>query len=470
MKQDLIQDVHTDESSSNASYLTSLLTKTLLFSASEENSNYLIDWFEFLSSVEPLRHSIGGGLITHLLMKLLPDEIVKKAKKKSETLRSSPEDDHIVSNGNQGKLSERDYWCALYAGGTQIDDNALLWALEELKLREPDSTGTSPILYLTLSDSYLFLTETLTDEKIREHLLSQNGRQFTIPIYKGKDIPSYETLISLLPLEIIGCFLCMPNQRHNFSRWGKEFIENMCSILQDGETDLNHVEETQFVVNEEVLQKWAKQNMEVFKQLADQYLTVISHPSQYYGPLRNFTDTVFRLLLRFEPNMAIRYYRQWNAVNCMTQYEATNFLYQLWQVEFYKHPEHRQFRQELLEECQNDEEIMFMTIAALAGGGKEELWNLVTHEFLKSHYAKERNLGVSILPWFGTDDAVELLENLKSNDKSWWVRNHAAWAYEIAQQERSCREVYRETLQTRDLFRISAVFEQMIPALSPTAK
>ena len=66
-----------------------------------------------------------------------------------------------------------------------------------------------------------------------------------------------------------------------------------------------------------------------------------------------------------------------------------------------------------------------MTIAALAGGGKEELWNLVTHEFLKSHYAKERNLGISILPWFGTNDSIELLENLKSNDKSWWVRNHA---------------------------------------------
>ena len=42
--------------------------------------------------------------------------------------------------------------------------------------------------------------------------------------------------------------------------------------------------------------------------------------------------------------------------------------------------------------------------------------------------------------------------------------------YEVAQQERSCQEVYREALQTSDLFRISAVFEQMKPALSPTAQ
>ena len=54
--------------------------------------------------------------------------------------------------------------------------------------------------------------------------------------------------------------------------------------------------------------------------------------------------------------------------------------------------------------------------------------------------------------------------------QAWWVRNHAAWAYEIAQQERSCREVYKEALQSRDLFRISAVFEQIRPALTPTAK
>ena len=113
---------------------------------------------------------------------------------------------------------------------------------------------------------------------------------------------------------------------------------------------------------------------------------------------------------------------------------------------------------------------MFMMLAALAGGGEEELWNLVTEEYLASPYAKERNLGVSILPWFGNDKAIEELKQLESEDTSLWVREHAAWAYEVAQQERSCREVYREALQTRDLFQISAVFEQIKSALSPIAQ
>ena len=133
-------------------------------------------------------------------------------------------------------------------------------------------------------------------------------------------------------------------------------------------------------------------------------------------------------------------------------------------------PKHVQLRRTLLEECQSDENIMFMTIAALAGKGKEELWNLTTQKYLKSHYAKERNLGVSILPWFGSDEVIELLDQLKSDDPSLWVRGHAKWSYEVAQQERSCRTVYREALQTHDLFRISAAFERIKPAMSPTAR
>ena len=111
-----------------------------------------------------------------------------------------------------------------------------------------------------------------------------------------------------------------------------------------------------------------------------------------------------------------------------------------------------------------------MTLAALTEGGRDELWSLVKDEYLASHYAKERNLGISILPWFGTCEAINELKRLKSDDQSQWVREHATWAYEVAQQERSCQEVYRKALQTRDLFRISAVFEQIKPALSPIAR
>ncbi len=86
-----------------------------------------------------------------------------------------------------------------------------------------------------------------------------------------------------------------------------------------------------------------------------------------------------------------------------------------------------------------------MTLAALAGGGEGELWNLVTQEYLESNSAKQRNLGVSILPWFGTCEAIKLLDQLKSEDLSQWVREHATWAYEAVRnyQQFRCPELPR---------------------------
>ena len=471
MRQRLVQDVQMDNSSSDTVYLTSLLTETLLFSASEE---HLTDWFEFLASYEPLRISICYEPMPRLLEKLLPDSIVRLARQKLKILRSSSSGDLSLSSGESKEFSEEEYWCMLYAYGPKVEANTVTCALEELKLRKPDSTGTFPILSLALSGPNQFLAGTLANKKIQGHLFSQNGKRFVIPIYEGEDVPSYDTLMSSLPLEIVGSFLCRPDRQDNLSRWGKELMEQKFSILQGTEGDSNSVEERQFGINREVLEIWAEQNESDFLQLTNEYLTMLSKSPRYSQALGDFTDAILCLFLRFQPDEAMKYYRQWSTENFRTVYSThygiSTFVVQLWQVEHCNSLEHRHFRRELLEECLNDEEIMFMTLAALAGGGEEELWNLVTQEYLVSPYAKERNMGVSILPWFGTYEAINLLDRLKSNDPSQWVLEHTAWAYEVAQQERSCRVVYREALQTRDLFRISAVFEQMEPALSPTAR
>ena len=472
MKQRLVQDIQADNSSSDTIYLTSLLTETLLFSASEEQ---LTDWFEFLSSHGPLRRAIDYLPMPDLLKELLPKSIVGLAQQKLETLRCAPSNGQNQPFNEAKEFSEEEFWCMLYAYSVQRDENTVKYALEELKVREPDSAGTFSMLQLALSDPKRFLDEMLIDEKIQHHLFSDNGKRFIPGTYdKGENVPSYEVLNRFLPPEIVGSFLCSPDRRGDLSRWGKELIRWLCSVLQDNEEDFDYNSEVRFLVDTRVLRTWAEQNTTDFSRLADEYLTELSKSPWYGQALSHFTDAVRCLLLRFQPDKAIEYYRRWKTESFKTviptQYGIETFLDQLWRVEDCNLSEHRDFRRELLEECLNDEEIMFMTLAALAGGGEVELWNLVTQEYLQSPYAKERNLGVSILPWFGNDKAIDELERLKSDDSSLWVREYATWTYEVAQQERSCREVYREALQTRDLFRISAVFEQIKPALSPTAR
>ena len=478
MKQRLVHGIQADNSSSDTIYLTSLLTETLLFSASEEQ---LIHWFEFLSSHGPLRSAIDHLPIPDLLKKLLPESIVKLARQKLETLQSALSNGQNLPVSEAREFSEEEFWCMLYAYSVQISEDTVMYALEDLKMREPDSTGTFPMLRLSLSDPKLFLDEILIDEKIQEHLFSDNGKRFIIRVCDvGKDVFSYEVLRSYLPPEIVGSFLCSPDRRDDLSRWGRNLMAYMCSILQGAAGDPNSVDEGRFEVNREVLQVWATHNTTNFSRLAMEYLDLLSKSGWYSRGSYDFIDNILCLLLRFQPTTAMRYYRQSKAKGSRTIFYTysgvESFFAQLWRVEDCNLPEHQDLRRALLEECLNDEEIMFMTLAALAGKGEEELWNLVTEVYLASPYAKERNLGVSILPWFGNAEAIEGLEGLKSDDSddsddsSLWVREHAAWTYEVAQQERSCREVYREALQTRDLFRISAVFEQIKPALSPTAR
>ena len=472
LKQRLVQEIQRDNSSSDTIYLTSLLTEILLFSAPEDK---LTDWFEFLALHEPLRISICSELQRSLLEELLPEPIVRIAQQKLESFQSSSFDNQDLPSSESKEFSEDDFWFTLYTYGIRNNKNTVKWALEDLKTREPDLERTLPILRLALGDSNQFLAETLTDEKVREHLLSKHGKKFILPVYDGEDnVPAYDTLKLLFPLEIVGYFLCVPNRQDDLSRWGRELMEWLCSILQGTEGDFDSVRELGYTFSQEAFESWAGQNKIDFLQLTDEYLTRLSKSPRYYQALWNFTNTILCLLLRFQPDRAVKYYREWNPEGSktvyLTHYGVETFFVQLWQIEDCNLPEHHHLRCELLDECLNDEEIMFMTLAALAGGGEDELWNLVTQKYLVSPSAKERNLGVAILPWFGTCDAIKELKRLISSDQSKWVREHAAWAYEVAQQERSCREVYWKALQTCDPFQISAAFERIKPALSPTAQ
>ena len=453
-------------------WLTSLLTEILLFSATEE---MLTDWFNFLAVYEPLRYSVCYEPLSDLFKKLLPKSIVRLVRQKSETLRSSASDDQPLSNDESKEFSEEEFWNWIYLWASDNDEDVATWALENLKRRKSDGhTITFYSIWKATLDANLFLSEILIDEEVRKHLFLKEGRFFSTPIYEGENSYSYEDLVDVLPQEVVGSFLCSPKRWADLSRWGKELMGRICSSFQGNNTNCNSIEDLRFMVNRKVLRIWAEQNTTDFLQLANEYFALLSKSGWYCRGLYDFMDTILCLLLRFQPDRAMNYYHRLKTEGVRTIFflydGVETFFPQLWRIEECRLPEHRELRRKLLEECLNDEDIMFMVLAALAGGGQEELWNLVTQEYLASPYAKERNLGVSILPWFGNDEAIEKLEQLKSDDPSQWVRGHAWWAYEVAQQERSCREVYREALRTHDLFRISAVFEQIKPALSPTAR
>ena len=206
---------------SDIAWLIHLLTESLLFCAPDD---VLADWFTFLASQEPLRISICYESLPYLFDKLLPTSIVDLAQQKLEEFRSSSHENHNLSNNESEEFSEEKFWCTLFAYGSEVEEKTVEYALEDLKMRKPDSTGTFPMLRLAYSDPKLFLDETLIDENIQKHLFSQNGRKWIIRTYDGNDVPSYEILRSFMPSEFVGSFLCAPEQCGDLSRWGKDLM------------------------------------------------------------------------------------------------------------------------------------------------------------------------------------------------------------------------------------------------------
>ena len=174
MKQRLVQDAQTDNSSSDAIHLTSLLTETLLFSATEE---VLTDWFKFLASHESLRKSILTETQERLLYELLPKPIVRLAQQKLQTLRLPLGDNQSPSDTESEEITEEDFWCWIYLCASDNDESAITWAFENLKRRKSDlRTMTFCFLDKARLDSNRFLSEIFTDKEVRKHLFLKEGR------------------------------------------------------------------------------------------------------------------------------------------------------------------------------------------------------------------------------------------------------------------------------------------------------
>ena len=213
-------------------------------------------------------------------------------------------------------------------------------------------TMTFCFLHKATSDSNRFLSEIFTDKEVRKHLFLTEGRFFSTPIYEGENSYTYEDLVSVLPQEVVGSFLCSPQRRADLFRWGKELMEKMCSILQGDETNRNSAEELRFTINREVLQTWAIHNTTDFTQLATEYFDLLSKSGWYCRGLYDFMDNILCLLLRFQPITAMQYYRQSTAGGGRIIFRAyggvESFFAQLWRVEDCNLPEHHVLRREVV--------------------------------------------------------------------------------------------------------------------------
>lgn len=222
------------------------------------------------------------------------------------------------------------------------------------------------------------------------------------------------------------------------------------------------------------LKDWADKNEDDFLDLAGTYLEKVQKKPKGHWHLDILTNAILCIYLKYQPLETYDIISSlWGSPFMGTVVRRKGvpiYVDELWNLERSNKPDHQGLRIKLLQNAKNEKEIMLIVTAALANNALSNLFKMTSEEFLKSTAGKERCLGVSVLAWFGSEEAIQILEQLKYTDPSRWVRNHATWAYEVCQQEKSCRELYRKALRKDDLIQVSAILQQIKPVLIPTAK
>ena len=222
----------------------------------------------------------------------------------------------------------------------------------------------------------------------------------------------------------------------------------------------------------ESLRRWARSKTDAFKAAARQYIDTIAENPSGGTHLSFFTNTVISILIELDPGMAAQMLeddRRYPMASVYDQYRVESLASELWTDHGKQDGQYHDLRRSHLMECDTDEALMQVVVASFAGGTTDQLRDFV-RAFLDDERSSIRNLAVSLLPWFADEWAIGLLSELKANDPNRWVREHASWAYEVAQQERSCRVSYKAMLQSGGLTTVAVDLHVMEPALLPPCR
>lgn len=219
-------------------------------------------------------------------------------------------------------------------------------------------------------------------------------------------------------------------------------------------------------------EEWSRKNEMFFKNFAINYLDKLAKSSQHFNCMALFTDTILCIYSEFDCETSYNYFKNFLSlidVIVLNEYYVPTFISKIWSLKN-DNPKLFELRKRILYDCLDDELIMYNAIAALSNMESSEIISFFKEAFLQGELSKNRNIGVSILPWIANDESIEILNSIIKNDASSWVEHHAEWALRVAKQEKLCRELYRDSLLSKDLNKISMALIQMKPVLLPTAR
>ena len=221
------------------------------------------------------------------------------------------------------------------------------------------------------------------------------------------------------------------------------------------------------------LLRWSELDPDEFIRFAEAFLPRVEKCSMgVASDFSFFSHAVVIALLKHKPEAALLF-GEWSKDNSRTHVATFGGALSwgtemLWDRQLNGSAAVEAMRRRLLLDAPHDEELFWHCLAAESAGNFATLVALAS-EWLVSERAPNRALAVSLLAVQGDEASQRPLAQLRDTDPSYWVREHANWAWEVGATEFACRKRYQEILTANSLAEVAAGLAEIRLALSPMA-
>lgn len=283
-------------------------------------------------------------------------------------------------------------------------------------------------------------------------IVPSSGNYLSYWITKEKDYfndKSFKELEDFLPIDIIGELLCKNERYDEITEWGIALF-----------TSYESFKIMQYFNIEEPIKVFAENNEELFVEYAKRFLKEVTNIGFIFtGGLK---DIVIKQLMLYDFQKAMKFYFSEDRKN-----GDSNVIKKLFDIDEFPTTEHKAYREEIILNAKNDLEYLNIVIIAFLGLTDNELLEFCK-KLLESKYAKDRLKSISMLVWFATDKTIDILNSLKVNDDSQYVRKYAIWAEQVSLQEKYTREICKELFKEGNISLVSPKMYQIQNRISPT--
>ena len=251
----------------------------------------------------------------------------------------------------------------------------------------------------------------------------------------------------------------------------EEFEKHFQSYLAkiEAERDVLSHEFRNFNARPELL-LWAKRNPKRFRELAVPLFDLVDSAGISPGKtlaLATFISSLKLAFLHASPREAIRRFFQLPDGSQVFNKHGGNWAFDaIWDREFDDIAECNDLRTMWITESRDEDALLWLVCGAIRHGNEDRILAF-TREMFESELARERALGVSLTAFLCPEGADEVMAEIAKNDKSFWIRDHASWAFNVCETERAVRNILRQAAKSTAVSDAARLVGLIAPSLTP---